>query len=309
MFSTYQAWQINPISKSNDETNLAILENLNLKEVDKPAPSTGQALIRIHAVALNYADLLVVANSPKYPKAILPGLSPCCDGTGSVEAVGSDSRWKIGDEVIFRVAGSWKDGDVSSFDGLVLGGGDVQGTLQQYRVLDDHWLVEKPQYLSWAEAAAISGTGGTAVNALFHSGVSNGMDLSGKTILTQGTGGVSLSAIQLAVAAGAKVIATSSSDAKLELLKRIGAQDVINYTTHPDWAAEVLRLTGGRGVDLVVEVGGSGTIEQSLKASRFGGTLVLVGFLTASHKVDIGPQIIFGAKTGMLCQAGLCYQC
>lgn len=301
MSSTYQAWKLYQNSSTNDEKSPEILHNLVLETVSKQAPGPGQALVRIHAAALNYRDLLIVSFSPKYPVQSAPGISPCADGAGAIEVVGPNSKWNVGDEVIFRISDSWDDGDISNFKGNAIGSGDIHGTLSQYLLVDDSWLVRKPKHLTWEQAASIAGAGGTAINALFHNnGVSNGLDLSGKTVLTQGTGGSSIFSAQFALAAGAKVIATTSSDSKVELLKKtIGVHEVINYKTHPAWADEVLKVTDGRGVDLVIDVGGSGTFDQSLKAARLGGTIAAVGFMTDPQPSDPSfvHQIIFGAKT------------
>lgn len=301
MSSTYQAWRVYPKASTHDETSVEILNNLTLDEVEKPIPGSGQVLVRIHAAALNFRDLLITAFSPKYPVPAIPGLSPCSDGAGSIEAVGlsKNDKWKIGDEVIFRVTNSWDDGDVSNFKGNGLGSGDIHGTLSQYLLVDESWIVRKPAHLTWEQAASVAGAGGTAVQALFHNGISNGLDLSGKTVLTQGTGGSSMFSAQFALSAGARVIGTTSSDTKTELLKSLGVHEVVNYKTHPSWADEVLRLTDGKGVDLVIDVGGSATFEQSLKAARFGGTVAAVGFMTEPQPSDPGliHAIIFGAKT------------
>uniref|UniRef100_A0A093UXS2 Zinc-type alcohol dehydrogenase-like protein n=1 Tax=Talaromyces marneffei PM1 TaxID=1077442 RepID=A0A093UXS2_TALMA len=282
MAATFQAWRVYPNASIQDEKSIGILDNLILEEVKTPVPGPGQVLVRIHATALNFRDLLITAFSPKYPIPALPGLSPCSDGAGSIEAIGSsnNNKWRVGDEVIFRVTNSWDEGDVSNFKGNGLGSGNIQGTLSQYLVVDESWLVKKPAHLTWEQAASIAGAGGTAIQALFHNGISNDLNLSGKTILTQGTGGSSIFSAQFALAAGAHVIGTTSSDWKA-------------------WAEEVLRLTGGRGVDLVIDVGGSATFEQSLKAARFGGTVAAVGFMTEPQPSDPGliHTIIFGAKT------------
>jgi NADPH:quinone reductase-like Zn-dependent oxidoreductase len=175
----------------------------------------------------------------------------------------------------------------------------MQGTLQQYRVVEDKWLYRVPKNLTFAEAAALPTAGGTAINALFHSCLLDPKGeklLEGKTVLTQGTGGVSCFAIQLASAAGARVIATSSTKERLESAKAMGATDLINYKTTPEWADEALKLTGGKGVDLVIEVGGAATIEQSLKATRQGGTVVVIGILTASKQMDLGTCHSFWHK-------------
>lgn len=296
MSTLYQAWQYYPVSSSHDEYDPDILRNLCLRDVQKHSPGPNQVLIRIKAAALNFRDLLLIAGSPKYPTPTTPGLSMGSDGAGFVEAAGPGSRWSVGDEVIFRLSGSWKEGDIETFDGTNLGSGNTPGTLQQYRLFDDHWLVRKPQHLYWEQAAAIPGSGGTAVNALFHTGVADGLDLTGKTVLTQGTGGTSCFVVQIAAAARARVISTTGSEEKIEFLKRIGAQDVINYKTYPQWEDEVLKLTNNRGVDLVVDVAGAESIEQSIKASRFGGTIAMVGFMTPSKETDLIFPIIFGAK-------------
>ncbi|KAL6889956.1 putative alcohol dehydrogenase [Trichoderma evansii] len=286
MSTLYQAWQYHPVSSSHDEFDPDILRNLCLRDVQKGCPGPKQVLIRIKAAALNFRDLLLIAGSPKYPTPTATGLSIGSDGAGFVEAAGPGSRWSVRDE----------EGEVEAFDGTALGSGNTSGTLQQYRLFDDHWLVKKPQHLSWEQAATIPGCGGTAVNALFHTGVADGLDLTGKTVLTQGTGGTSCFVVQIAAATGARVISTTGSEEKIEFLKRIGAQDVINYKTHPQWEDEVLKLTDNRGVDLVVDVAGAESIEQSIKASRFGGTIAMVGFMTPSKQTNLIIPIIFGAK-------------
>jgi NADPH:quinone reductase-like Zn-dependent oxidoreductase len=299
-----EAYQIYPMSSSHDEYDISILSNLSIKPTSKPQPGPKSALVRLRAASVNFRDLLVIAGSPNYPGKAAPGLSPCSDGAGEVEAVGPGSEWRIGDKVILRQNQSWYySEDVAEFEiDKVLGGADTHGTLQQYRVVEDRWLSKMPRNLSFVEAATLPTAGVTAVNALYHSrllGPKGEELLKGKTVLTQGTGGVSCFAIQLASAAGARVIATSSTDGKLKAARAMGAMDLINYKTTPEWADEVLKLTGGKGVDLVIEVGGAATIEQSLKATRQGGTLVVIGILTASKQMDLVPAILFGAKTGM----------
>ena len=142
--------------------------------------------------------------------------------------------------------------------------------------------------------AALPAAGGTAADALFFGPQPF---QPGRTVLTQGTGGVSAFAIQLAAAAGATVSATSSSDEKLEIARQLGAKHVVNYRAHPEWADEVLRLTSGKGVDHVLDVGGAGTIEQSIKATRHGGLISLIGYLSDNKATDIIPALLFGAKT------------
>lgn len=300
-----EAYQIHTNASSHDEYDPSILSNLSIKSIPKPEPGPKSALVRLRAASINFRDLLIIADSPNYPFPRAPGLTPCSDGTGEIEAIGLDSEWRVGDKVILKANQSWYDSeDVGEFRmDKALGGASMQGTLQQYRVVEDKWLNRMPNNLTFEEAAALPTAGGTAINALYHSrllGPQGEKLLKGKTVLTQGTGGVSCFAIQLASAAGARVIATSSTAEKLKAASAMGATDLINYKATPEWAEEVLKLTAGKGVDLVVEVGGAATIEQSLKATRQGGTIVVIGILTATKQMDLVPAILFGAKTGML---------
>jgi NADPH:quinone reductase-like Zn-dependent oxidoreductase len=296
-----QAWQVRPSVSSHHEYDPAILQNLALANISTPKPGPGEVLVRIRAAALNFRDLLVIADSPNYPVRTPAGLVPCSDGAGEVAAVGEGSQWLVGDRVVLMPNQGWADGGQENF--LMdkgLGAGETQGTLSQYRIVKDRWLVSMPKSLSFEEAASLPTAGGTAVQALFHSGITEegSLDLSGKTVLVQGTGGVSMFALQLAVAAGAKVVVTSSSAEKLELARKLGASGLIDYKATPEWADEVLKVAEGKGVDLVVEVGGAGTIQQSLKATRFAGTVVIIGILTASQGMDLVPDILYGAKKG-----------
>jgi len=291
-----QAYQIYPANSTPPFwRSAATLDNLHLRDVPKPSPQPQTALVRIHAVSLNARDLQVISCSPFYPQPTITGLIPCSDGAGVVEAVGINSRWKVGDRVLL-VQNGWLHGtdpqDFRMNEGL--GGGDVDGTLRQYAVVSDSRLLPAPKNLSFEEAATLPTAGGTACNILCFGPkrIEKGM-----TVLTQGTGGVSCFAIQLASAVGATVFATSSSDEKLEIARQLGATHLINYRTHPNWAQEILRLNGGKGVDHVVEVGGAGTIEQSLQCLRQGGLISLCGNLTPSKEMDITRAIMFGAKT------------
>lgn len=190
----------------------------------------------------------------------------------------------------------------------------MNGTLAQYVVMPDECVIPMPTNITFGEAASLVVAGATAMNVLSTVEVKKGM-----TVVTQGTGGTSCFVIQvsvykklfsvlgmcrnligtwqLAAALGARVIATSSTDEKLQVAKQLGASDLINYKTTPDWAAEVLRLTDGKGADLVADVGGSGTMEQSVKALTMGGTACLIGFLTPPHKNDVVMPLITGAKS------------
>ncbi|KAK4964121.1 hypothetical protein LTR28_004036 [Elasticomyces elasticus] len=253
-----------------------------------PSPGPGQVLVRIRAVSLNYRDILIMEHSPAYPTATATGLIPCSDAAGLVEAVGHDSQREKGDRVVI-MGNNWLNGTDSGWHAPSL-----DGTLRRWMVLDDGKIVKALEGLSFENVAPSFTAGCTAMNALYYGPVPLTSEM---TVLTQGTGGVSCAAIQLAAAAGATAIATSSSNEKLQVAKRLGAKHVINYRETPDWAAEALSLTGAKGVDHVVDVGGADTIEQSLKAVRTGGLASVVGILSESHKADLIPAILFGAKS------------
>ena len=255
-----------------------------------PEPGRGQVLVRLRAASLNYRDLLICEG--RYPFAInLDRMIPVSDGAGEVVALGEGVRRFQGGE---RVAGifsqSWLGGaQVADMWRTALGGA-VDGVLAEYRVFDEDGLVTLPESLSFEEGATLPCAAVTAWNALY------GLKplRAGETVLTLGTGGVSIFAIQLARAAGARVIATSSSDAKLERAKALGAHDTINYRSHPDWQHEVRRLTDDAGVDHVVEVGGTGTLPRSIASTRPGGHVGLIGLLAQGEAID--PLAILGAS-------------
>ncbi|MGE4054347.1 MAG: NAD(P)-dependent alcohol dehydrogenase [Vicinamibacterales bacterium] len=249
-----------------------------LVEVDRPAAPLGpyDVRVRIRAVSLNYRDLAIARRAQKQTSRIIP----CSDGAGVVVAVGpSVTRFKEGDRVAGIFFPDWVDGEfVGSYHGRALGG-SMDGMLAEEVVLDERSWVALPPELSFEEGATLPCAGVTAYNALFES-ASVGP---GATVLVQGTGGVSVFALQLAVAAGARVIATSSSDAKRERARQIGACHVIDYTTTQNWGDAAREWTGGHGVDVVVEVGGQGTFDQSVAALRYGGTMSLIGVLTGGR--------------------------
>lgn len=289
------AYHIKFVDVSHSHLSPTLLQNLVLKEDPIPEPGPGSVLVRIRAAALNFRDLLVIADSPAYPVRTVEGLVPCSDGAGEIVKAGSGSKWQdiIGAAVIILTQGDWIDGDVASlrFD-KILGAGDNQGTLTQYMVVPDACIVPAPKNLSIEEAAALVSTAGTAINVL------DGITIKqGTTVVTQGTGGVSCAVIQYAAALGAKVIATSSTDEKLQIAKALGASELINYRTTPDWAQEVLRLTDGKGADLVCDVAGWGTLEASIKALKQGGTACVVGMLTPPQPVELLMPLLIGAKT------------
>lgn len=251
------------------------IENLKIFNRDMPKPASGQVLVKMKAASLNFRDRLVIEG--KYPAKPLP-LVPLSDGAGEVVAIGEGvSRWKPGDRVAGIFFQKWQSGRLDDTKANSALGGAIDGVLAEYVAFHEEGLVEAPAHLSYEEAATLPCAGVTAWNAL-----SSGAITCGQTVLTLGSGGVSIFAVQLAKAAGARIIATSSSDRKLERLMEIGASDGINYKATPDWENRVLELTDGAGVDLVVEVGGVGTFAKSLRSVRFGGHVSLVGVLTGS---------------------------
>lgn len=250
------------------------LDKLTLAERPDPRPGPGQVLIRVRAVSLNYRDLLTVGGQYN-PKQKLP-LIPCSDGAGEVVAVGDGvTRVKPGDRVCGIFAQRWIAGEPSREKLRSTLGGPFDGMLAELVVLHEEGVVHVPPHLTDEEAATLPCAGLTAWSAL----VTVGGLTAGDTVLLQGTGGVSIFALQFARALGVRPILTSSSDEKLERARELGADGLINYKQVTDWGTKARELTGGAGVDLVVEVGGAGTLDQSLKAVRMGGTVCLIGNL------------------------------
>jgi NADPH:quinone reductase-like Zn-dependent oxidoreductase len=248
-------------------------EGLKLVDRPVPKPAAGEVLVKIKAATLNYRDLLTVkggyGSRQKFP------LIPVSDSAGTVEAVGAGVRqFAIGDRIVGSFFENWLAGEPSEAKMHSALGGSVDGVLCEYRLFPAHALVRTPPHLSDVEAAALPCAGLTAWGAV----VKLGNVSPGQTVLTQGTGGVSLFALQFAKMCGARVIATSSSDAKIERLKGLGADATINYTITPDWGKKARDLTA-HGVDLVVEVGGVGTLNESIRATRIGGTIAFIGVL------------------------------
>jgi NADPH:quinone reductase-like Zn-dependent oxidoreductase len=258
------------------------IENLKWEEAAEPSPSAGQVLVRVQAASLNYRDLLVATG--KYnPKMPLPRV-PLSDGAGEVAAIGDGvTRWKIGDRVAGAFLQSWHGGSYQDGYGKSALGGAVDGLLTELAVLHEDGAVEVPSHLSFEEAACLPCAAVTAWNALFESGAVR----PGQSVLVQGSGGVSIFALQLAKAAGARVIATSSRQDKMERLRSLGADWVLNYRENADWGKMVAKAGG---VDHVVEVGGAGSLEQSLNAVNGGGTVSMIGVLSGRlGELNIGP--------------------
>jgi NADPH:quinone reductase-like Zn-dependent oxidoreductase len=252
------------------------LERLELVDLPDPGtPGPGQIRVRIHASSLNYHDLGVVSgNMPSADRRI-----PMADGAGVVEAVGTGvSEFAIGDHVVSTFFPNWLNGDPVAGDFSTVPGDGVDGYAREWEVAEATAFTHAPHGWSHAEAATLTTSGLTVWRAL----VVNGGLKAGDTVLVQGTGGVSVFALQVAKALGATVIATSSSDQKLERARQLGADHLVNYRREPEWAKPVLEITGGRGVDHVVEVGGPGTLAQSIQAARVGGHIALIGVLTGA---------------------------
>jgi len=257
-----------------------------LIQIEKSIPpyKSNEVLIRVRAASLNYRDIMVV-NGAYGSKTEINPIAPLSDGAGEIVEVGSEvSRLKKGDRVVAAFMPGWIDGELTEEkQSTSLGGGNVSGMLSEFVALPASAVLKIPKHLSFEEAASLPCAGVTAWYALFEGAkVQPGM-----TILLLGTGGVSMFALQFAKLAGAKVIITSSSDEKLKRARELGADETINYKTYPNWSEKVRELTNGRGVDHAVEVGGPGTLNQTLKAIRYAGSVSLMGVLTGfSDKVD-----------------------
>jgi NADPH:quinone reductase-like Zn-dependent oxidoreductase len=249
------------------------LENLYVDTAETGAPGPGQIAVRLHANALNYHDYLVA-------KGLIPtqdGIIPMSDGAGVVTAVGPGvTEYAVGDHVVSTFFPDWHSGTPEVAKLAAVPGDRCDGYARESVVASALAFTKAPKGYTHAEAATLTCAGLTAWRAL----AVEGQMTVGQSVLVQGTGGVSVFALQFAKAAGCTVIATSSSDAKLQRLKAMGADHVINYKTNENWGDEALRLTGGRGVDHVVEVGGAGTLNQSFRAVRNGGHVSLIGVLS-----------------------------
>jgi NADPH:quinone reductase-like Zn-dependent oxidoreductase len=251
------------------------LENVVVADRPEPSAGPGQAVVRVQAVSLNYRDLLV-AKGTYNPKQPLP-LIPCSDGIGEVIAIGQGvSRVKVGQRVAGIFAQGWLDGPPSrdKLHATTLGG-PLDGVLAEQVSFDAEGLVEVPEHLTNAEAAALPCAGVTAWSAL----VRHGRVKPGERVLVMGTGGVAIFALQIAKLLGAEVIVTSSSDDKLMRACELGADHGINYRSTQKWYKEVQAVTGGNGVEHIIEVGGVGTLQQSLRCVAMGGTIYLIGVL------------------------------
>jgi NADPH:quinone reductase-like Zn-dependent oxidoreductase len=252
-------------------------ETLALVERERPRPGPGQVLVRIRAASLNYRDLLVAAGKESRDGKPRRPLVPLSDGAGEVIELGPGvTRVRVGERVIGSFFRRWIDGPFEQSDPAAMGGNAFDGVLAEEVVREAEAVTRFPDHLSFEEAATLPCAGLTAWMGL----VELGKLAPGETVLAMGTGGVSLFALQLAKLAGARVILTSSRDDKLARGKALGADELVNYRTTPDWDVAARALTGGRGVDHILEVGGAGTLPTSLRALRDGGHLTVVGLLS-----------------------------
>lgn len=262
-------------------------DNLRLTERTKPTPKDGEVLVKINTVSLNYRDTEVIMGLYGHHKSLgqASDLVPCSDICGTIVSSNS-SDWKEGQRVmaIFNqthLKGQIKEKDMASGLGLPL-----PGVLTEYRCFSAESLVAVPDYMTDEEASTLpiaSVTAWMAINGMRPLGQSaNG----GETVLIQGTGGVAIAGLQIAHAAGLRSIITSSSDDKLEKAKQLGADDTVNYRSHPEWQEEVMKLTDNAGADIIFENGGAQTLRKSFDCIAFGGLINCIGYL--SGKEDLG---------------------
>ncbi|MCW3464541.1 zinc-dependent alcohol dehydrogenase family protein [Chitinophaga nivalis] len=253
------------------------IAHLAVTDLPKPVPQEHEVLIRIKAVSLNYLDI-ILANGD-FGAALPMPYTPASDGAGIVEAVGTQvTTWQPGDRVAIHYVQRWISGNVNAYTNAVRVAWQTQGVLAEYVCIPAYGLVKIPAYLTYEEAATLPIAGLTAWEALINQA---GLRI-GQTVLTQGTGGVSIFALQLAKAAGARVIATTSSDQKAERLLQLGADHVINYHTYPEWPDEVKKLTAGEGVDITLDIAGTATIDRSIRSVKPHGFVGTAGFIGGS---------------------------
>ena len=261
------------------------LENLKLTDTENPSPKDNEVLLKVHASSLNYHDLMVALGLiPTEDKRV-----PLSDAAGEILEVGKDvSKWTVGDKVMSMCFPNWVSGP-PKYNLLSFIGDNQDGYATELISIPESAITKIPSNLNFKEAATLPCAGLTAWRAL----VDEGRLKSGETVLVQGTGGVSVFALQLAKTFGATVIATSSSEEKLEKLKSLGADHLINYKAHPEWGKEVLKITNNEGVDHVVEVGGAGTFSESVRCTKLAGHIALIGVLSGPSVSEIILPRIF----------------
>ena len=266
------------------------IDNLAFTQRDVVRPTGSQVLMKMAAASLNYRDYMMVGG--KYNPRLKRPLVPLSDGSGVVEEVGPEvTRFKTGDRVAGCFFQKWLEGPPTREKNNSALGGAIDGVLSEYRTFSEEGLVAVPEHLSLEDAATLPCAAVTAWNALFEQAPMS----PGDTVLLQGTGGVSIFALQFAVAAGLRTIITSSSDDKLARAKTLGAHELINYKKTPEWDVEARKLTAGEGVDKVVEVGGSSTLPKSFKAVRTGGAVTVIGVLSGVEPAVTPSALLVGS--------------
>jgi NADPH:quinone reductase and related Zn-dependent oxidoreductases len=267
------------------------IDKLAIVERDTPKPGPGEVLVRMRAASINYRDIMMVEGAYN-PKLKLP-LVPFSDGAGEVAAVGEGvTKWVAGDRVCPIFMQGWIDGPVDYQKARTTLGGDLDGCLREFAVFNQEGLVAMPSHLSFGEASTLPCAGVTAWHAVTVSGQVG----RGETVLVQGTGGVSMFALQFAKLFEANVIATSSSDGKLERARELGADSIINYKEREDWDNAALELTDKIGVDHVIEVGGPGTLQRSMRAVRMGGHIAVIGVVAGQGEFTTVPIFMKSLK-------------
>lgn len=279
------------------ELTAPCIDALQQSEHDMPRPGRGDVLLRVHATSLNFLDIAVASGD--YPVPAFP-IVPGTDAAGEIVELGEDVvDWALGDEVIPHFLPHWIDGALTPQNFIARRGVTITGSLAEYLVVPASSLVAKPAHLNFSEAATLPIAATTAWRAV--RSIAPGPQ---STVLLLGTGGVSIFALQFAKAHSARVIITSSSDDKLARARELGADDTVNYRTVEAWDEEVLRLTDGRGVDLVLETGGEATLRRSANAAALNATLFIIGFLSGHEPtIDVLPVMekqlrIQGNNTG-----------
>lgn len=264
------------------------LHNLERGEVPTPTPKEGELLVKVGAVSLNYRDKAIIDGIYE-PHRVPKPLIPVSDAVGTVVAVGPNvSRFAVGERVNSTLYSRWLDGAPGPNEPDYCLGMPLPGGLAEYMIIHEESAVRAPAMMSDEEASTLP----IAALTAWYSLMDVGRLQAGQSVLVQGTGGVSIFAAQIAAAHGARVIATSSSDANLAKVRALGASAGINYRTHPDWASKVLELTEGRGVDITIDVAGGNGLNQSVAATRVAGVVAQVGFLTGqTTALDLMPLI------------------
>ena len=269
------------------------IEALAKVERPDPKPAHRQVLVKVSACSLNFRDLGIVRGTYRMP--VRDNVVPLSDGAGEVVELGAGvTRVKVGDKVAGCFFQRWPGGEPPPDVQAGALGGSVDGMLSEYALLEEEGVVKIPAHLSLEEGACLPCAGVT----VWHAMMEHAKLASGQTVLLQGTGGVSIFGLQLAHAAGAQVIITSSSDDKLTRAKKLGARLGINYKTTPDWEKAAMEFTGGRGVDHVVEVGGAGTLARSFAAIRVGGKISMIGGLSGPA-TELNPGLILGRRANV----------